>query len=180
MGLFGNSFGKKPENEGGYSYVLDIARLITDNEAVHTKLKTSLENPDGYFADNAARYAERGMNVKTCSRKELYWIALADELSEGGCMFEVDWKCELEDFLWALEQLNDYDLVKSAVSLLEFPEDGDVEVWGEELNAALDGKAFVCCLDIDSDSYPIVIIDGNVLEKVRKLAEKNGLRIEDF
>ncbi|MDE6727023.1 MAG: hypothetical protein K2J80_03665 [Oscillospiraceae bacterium] len=178
MGLFGNSLGKKPENKGGYSYILEIARLITDNKSVLANLKTLLETPDSYFADNAARYAERGMDVKTRSHKELYWIALADELSEGGCMFEVDWKCELEDFLWALEQLNDYDLVKSAVLSLELPEDGDVEVWGEELNAALDGKTFVCCIDIDSDSYPLMIVTAETLERIQKLAADNGQMID--
>lgn len=179
MGLLGNLFGKK-EGKGGYFHILEIARLLTDNETVHANLKAALDNPEKYFSENEWRYAERGVVVGKTDRKTLYWLALVDELAEGGCVFEVDYKCELEEFLGALERLNNYGLIESAVGSLDLPEDGDVEVWSEELNATLDEKAFVCFIDIDSDSYPLVIVNGDALEKVRKLAESKGQRIEDF
>ena len=183
MGLFGNLFGKKSEGssgKGGYSYVLEIAKLLTDNETVHANLRSALDNPDKYFSENEWRYAERGVVVGKTDRKTLYWLALVDELAEGGGLFEVDYKCELEEFLGALERLNNYGLIGSAVGSLDLPKAGDVEVWGEELNLALGERAFVCYIDIDSDSYPLVIADGGALEKVRRLAENNGQHIEDF
>lgn len=180
MGLFGNLFGKKSEGKGGYSYVLEIAKLLTDNETVHANLKASLDDPDKYFSENEWRYAERGVVVGKTDRKTLYWLALVDELAEGGCVFEVDYKCELDEFLGALERLNNYGLIERAVGSVKLNEDENIEAWGEELNPALGEKAFVCYIDIDSDSYPIVIVSGDALEKVRKLAENNGQRIEDF
>lgn len=183
MGLFNSIFGKKSDNKsgkGGYSYILEIARLITDNETVCSNLKNALDNPDKYFSENEWRYVERGIAVNKTDRKVLYWLALVDELAEGGCVFEVDYKCELEEFLRALEQLNNYGLIKSAVSSLDFHDDGDVEVWSEELNAALSETAFVCYFDIDSDSYPLTIVEGGVMEKVRCLAAIGGQCIEDF
>ena len=180
MGLFDNLFGKNGGSKGGYSYISEIAKLLTDNEAVHANLKSALDNPEKYFAENEWRYAERGVVVGKTDRKTLYLLALVDELAEGGCVFEVDFKCDLDEFLGALGRLNNYGLIESAVGSLDLPEDGDVEVWGEEFNAALEEKAFVCFIDIDSDSYPLVIVDGSALEKVRTLAEKNGHRIEDF
>ena len=179
MGIFGNLFGKK-EGKGGYSCVLEIAKLLTDNETVHANLRSALDNPDKYFSENEWRYAERGVVVGKTDRKTLYWLALVDELAEGGGLFEVDYKCELEEFLRALERLNNYGLIESAVSSAKLNEDENIEAWGEELNLALCEKAFVCYIDIDSDSYPLVIVDGDALEKVRKLAENNGQRIEDF
>ena len=181
MGLFGNLFGKKSEGssgKGGHSHILEIAKLLTDNETVHANLRSALDNPEKYFSENEWRYAERGVVVGKTDRKTLYWLALVDELAEGGCVFEVDYKCELEEFLGALERLNNYGLIESAVGSLDLPEDGDVEMWSEELNAALGEKAFVCFFDIDSDSYPLVIVDGGALENVQKLA--GGQRIEDF
>lgn len=175
MRLFGSLFGKK-----GYSYILDIARLITDSETVLGNLKWALESPDKYFSENEWRYVERGVVVGKTDRKTLYWLALADELAEGGCLFEVDYKCELEEFLWALERLKDYGLIESAVGSVKLSEDEDIEAWGEEINLALGEKAFVCFLDIDSDSYPLVIVKGDALERVRKLAADNGQSIEDF
>lgn len=175
MGLFGSLFGKK-----GYSYIPDIASLITDSETVLGNLKRALESPDKYFSENEWCYVERGVVVGKTDRKALYWLALVDELAEGGCVFEVDYKCELEEFLWALERLNDYGLIESAVGSVKLSEDEDIEAWGEKINLALGEKAFVCFLDIDSDSYPLVIVNGDALERVRKLAADNGQSIEDF
>ena len=181
MGLFGKLFGKGGKSgNGNFSFVGEIAKLLTDNETVHANLKRALGDPEKYFSENELRYAERGIPIGKTDGKTLFWLALVDELAEGGCVFEVDYKCELEEFLGALERLNNYSLIESAVGSLDLPEDGDVEVWGEELNAALGERAFVCFFDIDSDSYPLVIVSGDVLEKVRALAEKNRQRIEDF
>lgn len=180
MGLFGKKSPKKSEDNGGCSYIPELARLMTDNEAVIANLSTAIEDPDSYFADNAARFAERGIDVKNGSRGEMYWIALTDELCESGCAFEVDYKCELEDFLWALEQLDNYGLISDDIGSLKLDEDEDIEAWGEEINRALAERAFVCYIDIDSDSYPLVIVSGDALEEVRKLAADNGHSIEDF
>lgn len=182
MGLLGNLFGRKDgkAGKGGYSHILEIAKLLTDNETVHSNLKSALDNPEKYFSENEWRCAERGVVVGKTDRKTLYWLALVDELAEGGSVFEVDYKCELEEFLGALERLNNYGLIESTVSSAKLNGDENIEAWGEELNAALGEKAFVCYIDIDSDSYPLVIVSGDALEKVRKLAESNGQRIEDF
>lgn len=180
MGLFGNLFGKKEGGKGGYSYILEIAKLLTDNEAVHAKLKSALDNPDKYFSENEWRYAERGVVIGKTDRKTLYWLALVDELAEGGSVFEVDWKCELEEFTGALERLGNYGLLGGVIGSVKLNESEGVSAWGEEINLALGGKAFVCFVDIDSDSYPLVIVNGETLEKAQKLAEANGQRIEDF
>lgn len=183
MGLFGNLFGKKEGGKGvkgGYSYILEIAGLLTDNENVHAKLKAALDNPEKYFSENEWRYAERGIVVGKTDRKTLYWLALVDELAEGGSVFEVDHKCELDDIMGALERLNNYALIENALSSVKLNEDEDIEAWGEELNAALNERAFVCCIDIDSDSYPLVIADGGALDRLQELAANNGHKIEGF
>lgn len=183
MGIFGNFFGKKDGGKigkGGYSYILEIARLLTDNDDVHARLKKALDDPEKYFSENEWRYAERGVVVNKTDRKILYWLALVDELAEGGSAFEVDYKCELEEFTGALERLSNYGLLGGAVGSVKLNESEDASAWGEEINLALGGKAFVCFIDIDSDSYPLVIVDGGAIERLRKLADDNGHKIEDF
>ncbi len=180
MGLFGNLFGKKEGGKGGFSYISEIAKLLTDNETVHANLKRALAEPDKYFTDNEWRYAERGFVVGKTDRKTLYWLALVDELAEGGSVFEVDYKCELDEFRGALERLSNYGMIESVFSSLDLSEDGDIEVWGEELNASLGEKAFVGYIDIDSDSYPLVIMDGGALDKLQRLAADNDHKIEGF
>lgn len=180
MGLFGNLFSKKGGGKGGYSHISEIAELLTDNETVHANLKRALTEPDKYFSENEWRYAERGVVVGKADRKTLYWLALVDELAEGGSVFEVDYKCELDVFTGALERLNNYALIENALSSVKLNENEDASAWGEKINLALGGKAFVCYIDIDSDSYPLVIVSGEALEKARKLAENGGQSIEDF
>ncbi len=166
MGLFGNLFGKKEGGKGGFSYISEIAKLLTDNETVHANLKFALDTPDKYFSENEWRYAERGFVVGKTDRKTLYWLALVDELAEGGSVFEVDYKCELDEFRGALERLSNYGMIESVFSSLDLSEDGDIEVWGE--------------IDIDSDSYPLVIMDGGALDKLQRLAADNDHKIEGF
>lgn len=183
MGLFGNLFGKKEGGrgvKGGYCYILEIAGLLTNNETVHANLRSALDNPEKYFSENEWRYAERGVVIGKTDRKTLYWLALVDELAEGGSVFEVDYKCGLDDFTGALERLNNYGLVEGSLSSVKLNEDEDIEAWGEEINLALGEKAFVCYIDIDSDSYPLVIADGGALDRLQKLAADNDQKIEGF
>lgn len=154
--------------------------LITDSETVLGNLKMALESPDKYFSENEWRYTERGMVIGKTDRKTLYWLALVDETAEGGCLFEVDYKCELEEFLGALERLKNYSLIADDVGFLKLDEYEDIEAWDEEINLALGGRAFACFIDIDSDSYPLVIVSGDALEKICKLASDNGQSIEVF
>ncbi len=195
MGFLDNLFGKKPAadrqaektakadkaEKKDFSAVLEIARLISsDDKAVTDRLGYCLERPKEYFAECAARYRERGIDVNSRDEDTLYWIGMVDELSESGYLFGVDWKCELEDFLWALEQIKTYPLISDVIPTVELSEDDDVSAWGEEINKALGGKAFVCAVDIDSDSYELIIVTAEVLEKIAALAGVMGHSIEDL
>lgn len=56
----------------------------------------------------------------------------------------------------------------------------DIDAWGEEINLALSGKAYVCTIDTDSDSYGIIIVTEKILEKISSIAESHGRKIDDF
>lgn len=151
--------------------ILQAAMLLSKNDPeVMKAIKSALDDPMNYLKANAEPFKERGIDFSDkksfgeLDDDELLYLAMVNELEEHKFAFEFDFKCELEDFLWGLEQLRNYSLIADTVKTLKLDESGDIEAWGSEINTALGEKACLCCMDIvDSDSYPIAISDYNVL-----------------
>lgn len=167
MGIFsrfvksGKSTGKSGKDSQDFSYIYEIAELISDND---TKIKSLLsQNGSTKVSDTDA-----------------LWLDMTEKLEEYGYAFSIDYKAELEDFLWSLEQLKSYSLIEACVSSLKLNPEMDIDAWGEEINLALSGKAYVCTIDTDSDSYGIIIVTEKILEKISGIAESHGREIYDF
>ena len=175
MGILGKLFGGSKEEENkNFLYISEIAGLISSEDPqVMNNIKMCLDNPGKY----SASFADHGLEPND---KNFYWISMRDELENAGYLFSVDYKCELEDFLWALSQLKTYRLIDIDLSSLNLDENEDAEAWGEEINHALGGRAFVCAVDIDSDSYELIIVGADVCETVSDIARKYGHFIEEF
>lgn len=153
--------------------ILETAKAVSGNDAeVVSQMEFALKEPVKYIRENAERFEERGIEIDDedsfdeMDSDELLLLAMVDELEEHGYEFELDWKCELEDFLWGLEQIKGYALIKDVTQTLDLSEDDDAEEWGKQINAALGGKAYICYIDIDSDSYLLTIVSAETLEKI--------------
>lgn len=153
--------------------ILKTAKAISGNDVeVVKQMEFALKEPVKYIKQYADRFDERSIEIDSgdisdeMDSDELLLLAMVDELEEHGYEFELDWKCELEDFLWGLEQIKGYALIKDVIQTLDLSEDDDVEEWGKQINAALGGKAYIGYIDIDSDSYPVVIVASDELEKI--------------
>lgn len=181
MGLFTIWFEEDKDNSRDYSYIADIAGLISSNdEAVMKRISSCVENPSEYFGGCASRYAERGIDVKKRDKDTLYWIAMVDELEEVEYVLSVDYKEEPSQVLWTLESIKSYNkLIGSALSGIELDDDDDVEAFGAKINAML-GKTCVCWIDIDSDCYELAIVTDEVYEKIAQIARDNGHSIVKF
>lgn len=159
--------------------ILETAKLISNNDPEVVKaMDLALNDPIKYIKQNAERFSERGIELddpdsfEELDADEFLFLGMVDELEEHGFAFEFDYKCELEDFLWGLEQIENYDLIKDIIPTVELDENDDVEKWGKEINAAidkawgtdnLDEKAALCYIDIDSDSYPLTVLTYGTL-----------------
>ena len=160
MGLFERLFKTDKNEKKDLSYIYKITELITNNNSgIINALKENIMKSD---------------SDDDC------WLSMVDLLDEEGYAFGIDYKCELEDFLWALKQLKTYSLIDINLSSLNLNENEDVESWGEEINTALGGRAYICMIDIDSDSYELIIVNADVYEKVSHIAESNGHTIDDL
>lgn len=184
MGLFSKLFGNEKKPEKDCSYIVSIAENITGaDEAVLSPLRECVADPWGYGEKNAERYDERGIDTSDrdeTDADEICWIGMVDELAENGYLFSTDYNSDPEDFLWGLSKLKSYNLIEAVVSGMKLDETLDIDAWGEEINLALNEKAFVCMIDIDSDSYEVIIVTHDVYEKISAITENNGHSIEIF
>ena len=160
MGLFERLFKTDKNEKKDLSYIYKITELITNNNSgIINALKENIMKSD---------------SDDDC------WLSMVDLLDEEGYAFGIDYKCELEDFLWALKQLKTYSLIDINLSSLNLNENEDVESWGEEINTALGGRAYICMIDIAGDSYELIIVNADVYEKISHIAESNGHTIDDL
>lgn len=160
MGLLERLFKTDKNEKKDLSYIYKITELITNNNSgIINALKENIMKSD---------------SDDDC------WLGMVDLLDEEGYAFGIDYKCELEDFLWALKQLKTYSLIDINLSSLNLIENENVESWGEEINTALGGRAYICMIDIDSDSYELIIVNADVYEKISHIAESNGHTIDDL
>lgn len=181
MGLFG----KKKEKPLDFSYISEISSAICKNDpGVMKSIEKMLGSPEAYFAEYSDRYEERFIDVEKDDEKTLYWIGMTDELIEGGYVVEFDYKCDLQEFLQSIQQLKSYPLIAGIISGMTLDENENIEAWGEEISLAIEGRALLCMLDIDSDSYPLFILPfdkkGDNILRLEELAHTYGHTISEF
>lgn len=160
-------------DRGDCEDILETARAISGNDRrVAAAVNAALDDPKKYIKQNASRFSERGIELDDedsldgLDADELLFLAMLDELEAFDYAFEFDYKCGLEDFLWGLTQIKNHELIKDVLKTIELDEDGDIEKWGKQINKALGGKAYVCYMYIDSDSYPLTVVTPEAFEKI--------------
>ena len=156
--------------------VLEIAKLISSgDETVLKDVTACTEDPANWFTAHQDRYGERG--VDSASDPDLIqWLGLVDILEEYGWVCERDWKDELEDFLFFLQNLKGYQALQLTLDPDWFDEDDDISAWCGILSEKWEGVC-VAAIDIDSDSYVLFPVAFPQLAQLQKLAEEIGHRI---
>lgn len=182
MGIFSKIFKMRksysPEN---FSYIIEIAELISENDCnVVKNLTQCIDDPFIYSEGMKNRFLERGICVsqkETIDVDNICWIALIEELSDNGFLSEIDYKCDLDEFLFAIKKLKKYPIIADSVQMINMHQSDDAETWIKAINVDLNGKAFIGMIDIDSDSYEIIIVTSDVYEKISNIARMNGHKI---
>lgn len=178
--MFGFFKKKKAPEQAAASevpYVLAIADCISHNHpTVHANLERCRSDRTAYAAQFAERFAERGIDAASCDGDTLCWIAMVDELEAAHALIGVDSSSELEDFLWAVSQLNGGQ--KLDFSGLDLSEDEDVFQWCAACNELLRQQGMLLCgVDIDSDDLQLILVTAAEYDKISALAEQAGHRI---
>ena len=151
--------------------VAELARVISSgDEAVLRDITACTEDPAGWFASHHERYEERSVDSPD-DPDLVQWLGLVDILEEHGWVCDRDWKAELEDFLFFLQNLKGYQALQ-----LTLDPDWFIPAWCGILSEKWEGVC-VAAIDIDSDCYVLFPTAFPQLAQLQKLAEEIGHRI---
>lgn len=155
-----------------------IARVISDgDETVLGGVAACMERPAGWFAEHQDRYQERG--VDSAEDADLVqWLGLVDILEEHGWVCERDWKDELEDFSYFVQNLHGFQQLGLELDPDWLDEDEDIPTWCGILTEKWSAQGVrMAAIDIDSDSYVLFPTTAPQLAQLQKLAEEIGHHI---
>lgn len=163
-----------------YSTCIEIAKIISnDNMDVINEVKGCISNPIKYFQLNKEKYLDRGIN-NVDNIDTIIWIGMVDILINNKCVCELDYKDELVNFIYFMNDLktmkeNNINITEKLIK----QEDKSIPEWCEYLKQQGAMKNFVIgAIDIDSDSYVMFVCLVTMLDKLKKLAEDMNHRID--
>jgi hypothetical protein len=151
--------------------VAEIARIISSgDEAVLRDITACTEDPASWFTAHQNRYEERGVD-SVGDLDLVQWLGLVDILEEHGWVCERDWKDELEDFSYFLQNLHGFQKLGLELDPDWLDEDEDISAWCGVLTEkwAVQGVR-IAAIGIDSDSYVLFPATAPQFDELQRLA----------
>lgn len=107
------------------------------------------------------------------------WLGLVDILEEHGWVCERDWKDELEDFSYFVQNLHGFQQLGLELDPDWLDEDEDIPAWCGILTEKWSAQGVrMAAIDIDSDSYVLFPVSSARFAGLQKLAEGIGQHID--
>lgn len=158
-----------------------LAREISGNDpAVMQAIRFCTGDITAWCSEHSGQYEDRGTDPAQSNPLLLKWLGMADILRNEGYARELDWKCELDDFRLALNEIRQKNpeaaCFAEALADGSLDEDDDLNVWCAALSEACPGHV-LGYIDIGSDSYVIFPAQKTVLENLQQAARRIGQRI---
>lgn len=151
-----------------YHRIADLVGITTDKQWF-------IDDPARYYNDNSEMFMERCIEEDD-DEDTIIWISIVDEMILENKAWEFDWKAELEDFTYGMEQILPDGLTVNEDSLNE---DDSIPDWTESINSEWANSGYViACFDIDSDSYVIFVCKKDIFEQLQAEAVKVDHKID--
>lgn len=160
--------------------LFELARhLLPDDPSLVEQVRLAIDRPAAYLERYADELEMRGIGEV---RPDLPWIALVDGLYARDAVREIDWKSDIETIFSLLDDL---------AALQPARPDRWEGIWeneaGEDENEPMpddvlpligrrllgEGLA-LATIDIDSDSYVLIVLPSNRIKAAEHLAERAG------
>ena len=160
--------------------LIEIARIISGgDEEVLQDVTSCAQDPKGWFAAHQERYEERGVVDDPDDLDQVQWLGLVDILEERGWVCDRDWKDELEDFSYFLQNLKGFQALGLELDESWFDEDEDIPAWCTVLTEKWRSQEVrVAAININTDSYVLFPTTYAHLDELQKLAGKIGQCID--
>lgn len=167
-----------PEDMRSEDIIIYIAECIGQkNQEVISALKLCLQYPESYKPIYFDGY--RGYMNDEINEGELQWFALEDILSKSNYVCELDYKCELDDFLYNLCKLKGMETYHVTTAGIVFNQSDCIADWCAELDRAWSSQGIcIASMDMESDSYVIFPTTVSELAHLKKVAERIGKVID--
>ena len=188
MGLFGIFRAKetpppeppKQEPKDLGPALLEIARIISSgDEAVLRDITACTEDPASWFTAHQNRYEERCI-LSPDNPELIQWLGLVDILEEHGWVCERDWKDELEDFSYFVQNLRGFQKLGLELDQDWLDEDEDISAWCGVLAEQWSAQGVrMAVIGIGSDSYVLFPASVGQLTALQTLAKEIGQYIQD-
>jgi hypothetical protein len=165
--------------------VLEVLLLLgrvldPDDASLHDALKLAVESPGKYF-EKHPEMADRSVSPES---ENLGWLALVDGLMFRKLATELDWRTSGEEATWSLSQLKTYARLSPKTRAWLPSLDGqsfETVDYLRQLAAHADGDAvIVAVMDIDSDSYVVLLLQKEQYKKASEAAAKLGYILKDI
>jgi hypothetical protein len=159
--------------------LLELAALLAPGDLAR-EVADACDAPAKYFARFKRRLDDRGIDDATDDY--LPWIALVAGLEVRKRLFEIDWKSDAENTLWAIDKLLPKDRARWAWCDLDSydntPTQKFLAIAGRALAAS--GIALVS-IDTGGDSYPLSTLPFERVAEAQALAKATRLgQIDSF
>ena len=159
--------------------LVEIAQVISGGDAAVLKdISACTEDPLAWFEAHQDRYEER--SVDSDSDVELIqWLGLVDILEEHGWVCERDWKDELEDFSYFVQNLHGFQKLGLELDPDWLDEDEDIPAWCGVLTEKWAAQGVrIATIGIDSDSYVLFPAAVPQFDELQRLAGEIGQCID--
>ena len=167
-------------------HLLLLAALLAPAHHDVAERVTLASNQPAVYLETHEDTAERlGWNPDASQLKPLPWLALVDGLIEARVATELDWKGAREEVIPMLGLLAGHELLSGATRQRLDPsrrdENGSTIHWLREAATAVSSDdVIVAALDIESDSYVVVLIKATVYRKAQDHARAAGHVLRDI
>ena len=163
------------------SSLLELAKLIVpEDDSLLKEIELAITKPKEYFKKFIEQLDEFGINEV---ESNIAWFALIGGLASRGRLESLDWKEITEDSVYCIDKLF------AAATLPPVQWDWvNLEFWQDKLpdrflkavnNHLVNSGLLLVYFDIDSDSFPIVLMEAARYPKAERLALEAGYSILD-
>ena len=160
-----------------------LAALLSGGDrAVGAAVAQAVVDPEGYL-ETFEETAERLFDADDPARDpRLPWLALVDRLLATLRAVEIDWHTAKADIDWSLEQTIAYarvpDVTRRAIAALAETSSA-IETLQEIARLLADDGLRLAAMDIDSDSYVLLILSDTEYEQATAIADTLGCVLRD-
>ncbi|MCI8422483.1 MAG: hypothetical protein HFF50_02965 [Lawsonibacter sp.] len=159
--------------------VVEIAKLISaGDEAVMADIAACTGDPAAWFEAHQARYKERCV-LSADDLEKIQWLGMVDILEEHGWVCERDWKDELEDFSYFVQNLHGSQKLGLEMNPDWFDENEDIPLWCNILTEKWSAQGVrLAAININSDSYVLFPASAEQYSALQTLAKSIGQYID--